>query len=433
MVKQNFMGYHPPSPISNGGWEYHQETSNSGHSNSWSYASEPQDEKENYMGYFPPSQNDASHDSNGGWGEQNQKTFENPYFTYQEPSSLERTSNSLMQNCPTSPSSFSSENFSSLDFGSTQNSCQSLPPTQISMNQGLSKLEIMFEKYEREAQKSWKRQEALSKNMNGDLEKIRRSLEPLSKKNEGQLMDMSEEVEKQDEEATASSELSMKNEVVKNETTLEMTKEHEESQLSQISLTQKLSTIESVIEKYKEEIKKCWEDQQTSSMKKLLSQMLGAREEVEEQESEEVIPENSHSSEAENHMKEGLMEPPIQETLDEKKTPTITQPPRLGFKEVKAINKSTKKRIVTKLPRTTFKRRSTTSNPTPGPIASKLNQAMYNRKLAERKPRQGAIAESSPLLKSFLLTNWKKRKKVNNMSTVGIISLLCFVFVLCFV
>ena len=112
------------------------------------------------------------------------------------------------------------------------------------------------------------------------------------------------------------------------------------------------------------------------------------------------------------------MEPPIQETLDEKKTPTITQPPRLGFKEVKAINKSTKKRIVTKLPRTTFKRRSTTSNPTPGPIASKLNQAMYKRKLAERKPRKGTIAETSPPLRSFLLTNWKKRKKVkNNMSS----------------
>ena len=81
---------------------------------------------------------------------------------------------------------------------------------------------------------------------------------------------------------------------------------------------------------------------------------------------------------------------------------------------MKAINKSTEKRIVTKLPRTTFKRRSTRSNPTPGPIASKLNQAMYKRKLAEERPRQGVIAESSPPLKSFLLTNWKKRKKVKN-------------------
>ncbi|KAL4293929.1 hypothetical protein AHAS_Ahas18G0177200 [Arachis hypogaea] len=226
----------------------------------------------------------------------------------------------------------------------------------------------------------------------------------------------------------------MKNEVVKNETTLEMTKEHEESQLSQISLTQKLSTIESVIEKYEEEMKKCWEDQQTSSMKKLLSQMLGAREEVEEQESEKDNQRIPNSSEAEKYMKEESTEPPLQETLDEDKTPIITQQPSRKFKEVKAINKSTKKRIVTKLQKTIFmkKRRSTPSNPPPDP-ASKLNQAINKRKLAGERPRQGVIAESSPLLKSFLLTNWKKRKKVNNMSTVGIISLLCFVFVLCFV
>ncbi|KAL4315463.1 hypothetical protein AHAS_Ahas15G0187600 [Arachis hypogaea] len=97
-------------------------------------------------------------------------------------------------------------------------------------------------------------------------------------------------------------------------------------------------------------------------------------------------------------------------------TPTVTQPPRLGFKKVKAINKSTKKRIVTKLPRTIFMKNkgSTTSNPTPGPLASKLNQALYKRKLAERKLRKGTIDETSPPLRSFLLTNWKKRKKVKN-------------------
>ena len=66
MVKQNFMGYHPPSPISNGVWEYHQENTNSEHSNPWRFASETQDEQENHMGYFPPPQNDESHDSNGG-------------------------------------------------------------------------------------------------------------------------------------------------------------------------------------------------------------------------------------------------------------------------------------------------------------------------------------------------------------------------------
>ena len=74
-------------------------------------------------------------------------------------------------------------------------------------------------------------------------------------------MDVKDKVEEQDEEATASSELSMKNEVVENETALEMTREHEDSQLSQTSLTQKLSTIKSVIEKYEEEMKKDWKVQ----------------------------------------------------------------------------------------------------------------------------------------------------------------------------
>ena len=60
--------------------------------------------------------------------------------------------------------------------------------------------------------------------MDGNLEQIRTNLELLSKENEDQLMDVKEKFEEQDAEATVSSELSMKNEVVKNETTLEMTK-----------------------------------------------------------------------------------------------------------------------------------------------------------------------------------------------------------------
>ncbi|KAL4381353.1 hypothetical protein AHAS_Ahas04G0125000 [Arachis hypogaea] len=138
---------------------------------------------------------------------------------------------------------------------------------------------------------------------------------------------------------------------------------------------------------------------------------------VEEHESEEVIPENSHSSEAENHMKEGLMEPPIQEALNEEITPIITQQPCLDVQEVKAIDKSTEKRIVTKLQRTTFKRRSTANNPSPE-LASKLNQIVYKMRLAEKRLRKGTTAETFPPLRSFLLTNWKKRKKVkNNMSS----------------
>ncbi|QHO12149.1 uncharacterized protein DS421_15g504380 [Arachis hypogaea] len=61
------MGYYPPSPISNGGWEYHEENTNSEHSNQLRYASEPQDEQENHMGCYSPPQHDSSHYPNGGW------------------------------------------------------------------------------------------------------------------------------------------------------------------------------------------------------------------------------------------------------------------------------------------------------------------------------------------------------------------------------
>ncbi|KAL4321759.1 hypothetical protein AHAS_Ahas14G0142600 [Arachis hypogaea] len=49
-------------------------------------------------------------DSSCGWEDQKQRAFDNSYSTYQEPSSLEQTFNSFMQNCPTSPPSFSCEN-----------------------------------------------------------------------------------------------------------------------------------------------------------------------------------------------------------------------------------------------------------------------------------------------------------------------------------
>ncbi|KAL4287537.1 hypothetical protein AHAS_Ahas19G0196100 [Arachis hypogaea] len=159
------------------------------------------------------------------------------------------------------------------------------------------------------------------------------------------------------------------------------------------------------------------EEQQTSSMKVLLNQMLSEKEKVEEQESEEDNQGRPYSSEAENCIEEEIIEPSIQKAFDKDNAPTITQPPSLEIKEVKATDNYTEKRIVTKIPRTTFKKRSTTNNPTPDP-ASKFNPVNNKRKLAEERLRQGTIAESSLPLRSFLLTNWKKRKKVkNNMSS----------------
>ena len=112
--------------------------------------------------------------------------------------------------------------------------------------------ESRFNRLVEKQQQSWREQEILSQETDEQLEDTEKHLELLSKENEDQLMDVKDKVEEQDEEATASSELSMKNEVVENETALEVTKEH--SQPSQTSL-------ESVIEKYEEEMKKSWEEQ----------------------------------------------------------------------------------------------------------------------------------------------------------------------------
>ncbi|KAL4306715.1 hypothetical protein AHAS_Ahas16G0206000 [Arachis hypogaea] len=92
------------------------------------------------MGYFPPPQNDASHDSNGGW---------------------EGNSSAPYDNHP---------KISSLDHTSTESPFQNSSPTQTSMNHSkLSELESKIEKYAKEAQIFEKRQEALFKNMNGEI------------------------------------------------------------------------------------------------------------------------------------------------------------------------------------------------------------------------------------------------------------------------
>ncbi|KAL4350588.1 uncharacterized protein DS421_10g301930 [Arachis hypogaea] len=442
--RTNFMGYYPPSPISNGGWEYHQEDTNSEHSNPWRFASEPQDEQENFEEYQPPPQNDSYHYPHGGWEyQQGMKEYEQSsemnYFPEPQSDSYyygTYTKDGWEGKCNDSHSNYLRtlsldcaaraylEECSSFDYASTQNSLQdpynsSHQPQNYSQplsfelvaEDPLQKSRELLERQEQimeEQKQRWTEQEFFLKKTEGHVEQRKIHSGSPSVKDEEQSVSEEEEEEvpisieismeeEQDEEATVSSELSMKNEVVENEIALEMTREHEDSQLSQTFLTQQLSTIKSVIEKYEEEMKKCWEDQQTSSIKKLSSQMLSAREEVEEQESEKDIQEESHSSEAEKCKEEKLMEPQMQEALNEEITPIITQQPSLESKEVKATSKNT--------------------NSVPNP-ESKINQAICKRKLAEERPRQGTLAESFPPLRSFLLTNWKKRKKVkNNMSS----------------
>ncbi|KAL4321592.1 hypothetical protein AHAS_Ahas14G0125900 [Arachis hypogaea] len=136
------------------------------------------------------------------------------------------------------------------------------------------------------------------------------------------------------------------------------------------------------------------------------------------EEREEVNQGSPHSNEIESCIKGEFIEPPIQEALDEEDIPISTQQPSLEIKEVKAINQSTIIRIVTKKQMTiSMKKRGSKNNPTPTPT-SKFTQANNKRKLAGRHSKQGASSFSSAPLRSFLLINWKKRKKVeNNMSS----------------
>ncbi|KAL4344862.1 hypothetical protein AHAS_Ahas11G0220800 [Arachis hypogaea] len=69
---------------------------------------------------YDPYCDEFNNSSSCAWEDKNQEVFDSSYPTYQKPSSLELTFNSFMQNCPISPPSSSLENFSSLDFVSTQ-------------------------------------------------------------------------------------------------------------------------------------------------------------------------------------------------------------------------------------------------------------------------------------------------------------------------
>ncbi|KAL4344267.1 hypothetical protein AHAS_Ahas11G0161300 [Arachis hypogaea] len=138
------------------------------------------------------------------------------------------------------------------------------------------------------------------------------------------------------------------------------------------------------------------------------------------EEREEVNQGSPHySNKTESCIKDEFIEPPIQKALDEEDAPTIIQHPSTEIKVVKTINMTTKKSMVTKKRRTISikKKRSTKSHATPTPT-SKFTQANKRKLAGEKHSKQGALTGSSFLLRSFLLTNWKKRKKfMNNMSS----------------
>ncbi|KAL4276368.1 hypothetical protein AHAS_Ahas20G0200200 [Arachis hypogaea] len=154
------------------------------------------------------------------WEDQNKNAINVSYSINQEPSSLEQTFNSFMQNCPTLPHSFLSENSSSFDYASahesahtSQNNFTTMPTYPETHSQPLS-LELVFEQYFQTSIDSGKEQKTLCNKMDGYLEQARKNKELLIKEDEDQLVDVKEEVGKQDEEVPVSSEISMKNEVV---------------------------------------------------------------------------------------------------------------------------------------------------------------------------------------------------------------------------
>ncbi|KAL4391034.1 hypothetical protein AHAS_Ahas03G0204700 [Arachis hypogaea] len=243
-------------PISNGGWEYHQEDTNSEHSNPWRFASEPHDEQENFEEYQPPPQNDSYHyphepqsDSyyygtytKDGW----EGKCNDSHSNYLRTLSLDRAARAYLEEC------------SSFDYASTQNSLQdpynsSHQPQNYSQplsfelvaEDPLQKSRELLERQEQimeEQKQRWTEQEFLLKKTEGHVEQRKIHSGSPSVKDEKQSVSEEEEEEvpisieismeeEQDEEATVSSELSMKNEVVENEIALEMTREHEDSQL----------------------------------------------------------------------------------------------------------------------------------------------------------------------------------------------------------
>ncbi|KAL4276441.1 hypothetical protein AHAS_Ahas20G0207500 [Arachis hypogaea] len=147
------MRYCPPpqndsSHYPNGGWEYHQGMRQNDQSNFMGNFPPPQSNpryythggweyQEHEMGYFPGPQNgpyfyECNHYSCCGWKDQNQRDFTHSYPIHQEPSHL---------NYPTSPSSFSYQNSSPLEFASTQ-----FLPKSIQFNSSTIKLISLYTK-----------------------------------------------------------------------------------------------------------------------------------------------------------------------------------------------------------------------------------------------------------------------------------------------
>ncbi|KAL4276550.1 hypothetical protein AHAS_Ahas20G0218400 [Arachis hypogaea] len=141
------------------------------------------------------------------------------------------------------------------------------------------------------------------------------------------------------------------------------------------------------------------------------------REKSEEQEKEAPIPRSPHSNETESCIEGEFTEPPIQEAHDKEDAPTIQQYPSLEIKDMKAVETSTKRRIVTEKQRIiSMKKRRSKDNPTLDPT-SKFIQANHKRKLAgKRHSKQGGINWLLFSLEVISLNKLEEEKEIHEQN-----------------
>ncbi|KAL4365158.1 hypothetical protein AHAS_Ahas07G0078100 [Arachis hypogaea] len=162
------MGYYPPPEYDsihypNGGWEYHQELTDSEQPNQWGYASE--NDQDNFMKYCPPPQDDLGHYPHGDWEYQQgmreyEQSSEMDYFpepqrncndshsNHSKTLSLDYAVNTYMEDCSSTP-----QNNPHCDEFNNHSSCgwegqnQTAFNSSYSTHQETSSLECAFDKF----------------------------------------------------------------------------------------------------------------------------------------------------------------------------------------------------------------------------------------------------------------------------------------------
>ncbi|KAL4329961.1 hypothetical protein AHAS_Ahas13G0352400 [Arachis hypogaea] len=392
--------------------------------------------------YFPKPQNgpcfgEIDHYSSCGWKDQNQRDFTYSYPIHQEPAPL---------NYPTSHPSFTCPNSSSFEYASAQNSVPILynsfyhPQNSFHYPQESCHFQNTQPPLDRLAESELILEELKRKREEETLDRIELLLKKMIKIKEKEKIATREYEEKLRQTAQSSSEEQVIERLKSSEETTSLSPETEEFiQWSRAWRQEQDIAFRNIeanlnhIAKYFEEMPSKEDEDQMEEVVRVYKpkapypqRLLGVTKKhvnsfpkdsmqhhVEER--EEANQGSPHSNEIESCIEGEFSEPPIQEVLDEKDAPTIQQYPSLEIKDVKAVNTIPKRRIETEKQRTiSMKKRRSRNNPTADPT-SKFTQANHKRKLARERPSpQGALTGSFFHLRSFLLTNWKKRKKVMN-------------------